>query len=249
MNKLSNRMAIAGISLAMCSVLMLLPASLQAQKKSVNVIGDSDDYARLLLKIPKSPVVKESATVQSAHFNFGLGAQFNTPVSLSSIFCDQAVARNEITKSISSILINHGYSLGTGWDKFGFLRTSRIGGDEIKLTSANREEIELDVKVDQTELGERAITFSYQVFTYLRANDQTTRQDRSDDKAVERYMEALRGEMRDAAETALKTACTRNTVGEITTKEDAIGKTVASLKLTHSQEEQLRSILGRANDN
>jgi hypothetical protein len=221
----------------------------QTPPHSVSLFSTPDDYQTFLAQLPKSTVSRPQGDVLAAHFNFGLGSQFNTPVSLSAIVCDQSIARKELSTSISGVLTRHQYSLGSGWDKFGFLRATRIGGREIDLTSATSEEIDLDVKVDQTELGERAITFGYQVLTYLRVNDPSTRQDRSSEKAVERYMENLRGEMRQAAEASLKVSCTRNVVNEITTEESAIQKMASTLKLTRSQEDQLRSALRKSDVN
>ena|ERR1700722_12948181 len=236
------RLAVCGLLL--CVLLPAAPGS-AAQRRSVSLFSNTDDYRSFLAALPKSTVSRPQASVLDAHFNYGLGAQFDTPVSLSTIICDSGTARNELTSSISAILTRHGYALGTGWDKFGFLRATRIGGREIDLTFASSEEIDLDVKIDQTDLGERAITFGYQVFTYLRVNDPSTRQDRTSEKPVERYMDSLRGEMRQSAEAALKIACTRNVVNEITTPESAIQKVTSILKLTQTQEDQLRSALAK----
>jgi hypothetical protein len=230
-------------------VSLLGPSRAFAQQQSIFLFSDKADYQHFLSEVPKSSAIRPDANVVEAHFNYGLGAQFNTPVSLRTIVCDQTVARNEITNSISAILTHHGYSLGSGWDRFGFLKATKVGAIEIVLSSTSYEEIELEIKVDQNEFGERAIALYYQVVTYLRMNDSSTRQDRTSERAVERYMDRLRGEMRQSAEAALKANCVRNTVSGITTTESGIQKAVSNLKLTQVQEQQLRLALRKNDDN
>jgi len=214
-----------------------------AERSPIPLFSDGEDYQHSLTLIPKSSVSRPLGSILDAHFNYALGAQFNTPVSLSAIVCDQAAARAEMTSSISNILEGRGYKLGVGWDKFGFLNATKNTDREIELANSTFQEIELHVKIDQTELGERAITFWYQVLTYIRKSDPGTREDRSSDKPVDLYMADLRGEMRRSIEAALQTKCTRHLVREFTTPEEGIDKMGGNL--TPTQQKELRSTLKR----
>jgi hypothetical protein len=160
--------------------------------------------------------------------------------------CDRVTAFREMSTGIDKVLLAHKFSLGTGWDpKYWVLKATLTGGHDIDPKSISLEDVDLQIKLDQADLRERAVTFSYQVSSCIRPND--TCQDISTTDQVKRYMDNLLYEMRQRIESALMASCTRDVIHEITTKDDAVEKLVLALHLTKEQEAEVRAAVAEKN--
>jgi hypothetical protein len=226
--------------------LYLVPLPVLAQRQTLPLFPSAEDYQNFVSGLPTASTVRNGAKVADAHFNYGLGAQFNLPVSLSVILCERDTAYQEMSSSVDKVLLAHKFSLGTGWDpKYWVLKATMTNGHDVDPKSVSSENVDLQIKLDQANLRERALTFSYQVFSCIRPND--TCQDISTDDQVKRYMDSLLYEMRQKIEATLSKSCTRDVVHEITTKDDAIEKLVLALHLTSAQEAEVRAAVGDKN--
>src|ERR1700733_14283623 len=166
-----------------------------AQSQTIPLFATTEDYQRFLSGLPKAGTARNGTDVAEAHFNYGLGAQFNTPVSRSIILCDRETALHEMSTGINQVLSAHHFSLGTGWDpKYWLLKASLAGSHEIDPKAVSVHNVDLQIKLDQADLRERAVTFSYQVSACIRPNDEC--QDVSATDQVKHYMEGLLYEMR-----------------------------------------------------
>ena len=218
------------------------------ESQKVPLFTDVEDYRRALAVVPKTDSIDSDLSLFEAHANRGLGAEFNTPMSLTAIFCPRKTAFFALETAISNALKGQSYDIFTGWDKFGFLTAEKSSRATIFKTPALYEDIKLHIKIDQTDFDERAITIDYEIRAGVRTNDQGSWTDQSSSQPAKRYIDDLRGQLREAAEGALKNNCKKVAVHDIKSKEAGIGALARESGLTPSQVQALQTALGKQNE-
>ncbi len=214
------------------------------QSRTVPLFTDVQDFRRALAVVPKTDSVDSDFSLFDAHVNRGLGAEFNPPMSLTAVFCARRVAVLAIEDSISGSLKHQGYDTFAGWDKFGFLTAEKSGHALIFKTPPQYEDIKLHVKVDQDDFNERAITIDYEIRAGVRASDQGSWSDESSTEQAKHYIDDLRGQLREAAEGALRNHCQRAaTAGE--SKDELVRTLGRDSRLTTSQIQAVQTAIGK----
>jgi hypothetical protein len=223
---------------------------------TLKLYSDEQEMRRAISQLPTANAEAVSGTTPlTAYLNYGLGAQFNRPTSLTAVFCDRALAFASIQEGVSKVLSSAGYDVSPGWDNWGTLKASmqtdsarRDSRKPVIFTSPLRcEDITLKVKLDQIGFSDRALTMDYVVLAGPRT-DRSSKKDESSDPLVDRYMDSLFGSLRSTSEAALKAHCTRTKVSDFNSEDAAIQKLAQQLHLDTAQETSIRNALRKDNE-
>lgn len=218
------------------------------QSTKIPLFTDVNDYRRALADVPKADSIESDLTLFEAHLNRGLGAEFNSPMSLTAVFCDRKTARLAIEDALSSVLKDELFDMLAGWDNFGYLTAKKKGHALIFKTPPRYEQITLRIKIDQGDVNERAITIDYVVQASPRANDPESWTDESANPIARDFVDDLRGKMRDAAEVALRNNCKRVTAKGIKSSEDGISALARGSQLSSSQLQAVKTAVTKPDE-
>jgi hypothetical protein len=245
----NHTMRVQSFTSRLFALIMLFSGDLAfGQSHEISLFTDIQEYRRALASAPKAVSIDSDLSLIEAHVNGGLGAEFNTPMSLTAVFCDRKTSRFAIEAAITSTLKAESFNIPIGWDNFGFLTAKKGGRALIFKVPPQYEKITLRIKFDQGDLNERAITIDYEIRASVRENDQGSWTDQSASDAAREFVDDLRGKLKGAAEAALKSSCKKVTVKDIKSKEAGIDSLASEAKLSSSQVQAVKSAVGKQNE-